>query len=173
MTSTLSRYIAWRVLKGIGLAFLIVTAIIALVDYVEASRNLGADTDLSSLSLLTLTAYRVPKLIEETIPFVVLFGVMGALASMNRRSELTVIRASGQSAWRFLRPALFVTGLLGVAWSLLLNPLASSLMSTYETRITSYSGIIEAEDIWLREGSTTSQRVIQAGSLDIKPSTTQ
>jgi len=36
--ATLSRYIAGRTLRGIGVALLIVTAIIALVDYVEASR---------------------------------------------------------------------------------------------------------------------------------------
>jgi len=107
--ATLPRYIAGRTLRGILLAFLIVTAIIALVDYVEASRNIGTDADLSPLELLILTGLKIPKLIEQTIPFVVLFGVMGALSGMNRRSELTVMRAAGVSAWRFLRPALIVT----------------------------------------------------------------
>ena len=78
--ATLSRYITGRILRGIFIAFLIVTSIIALVDYVEASRNIGADGDLTPLQLLTLTGLKVPKLIEQTIPFVVLFGVMGALS---------------------------------------------------------------------------------------------
>jgi len=39
---TLPRYIAGRTLRGIGLAFLIVTAIITLVDFVESSRTLGS-----------------------------------------------------------------------------------------------------------------------------------
>jgi len=101
MPTTLSRYIASRTLRGIGLAFLIVTAIITLVDFVEGSRNLGADTDISPLQLLALTLFKVPKLIEQTIPFVVLFGVMAALYGMNRRSELIVMRAAGLSAWRW------------------------------------------------------------------------
>ena len=61
--ATLSRYIAGRTLHGILLAFLIVTAIIALVDYVEASRNIGADGDVSPLQLLILTGLKIPKLI--------------------------------------------------------------------------------------------------------------
>jgi len=165
--ATLSRYITGRVFRGILLAFLIVTAIIALVDYVEASRNIGADADLSPLQLLTLTGLKIPKLIEQTIPFVVLFGVMGALSGMNKRSELTVMRAAGLSAWRFLRPALILTAIIGVIWSTVVNPLSSIMMGEYDARAAAVLGSAQTEEIWLREGSDTAQRVIQAKSLDL------
>jgi len=165
--ATLSRYIAGRTLRGIGIAFLIVISIIALVDYVEASRNIGVEADLSPLQLLTLTALKIPKLIEQTIPVVVLFGVMGALAGMNKRSELTVMRAAGLSAWRFLRPALFVTGFIGILWATVINPLSSQMMGVYDARTTEALGGQTSEEIWMREGSMTSQRVIQAESMDL------
>ncbi|WP_427451627.1 LptF/LptG family permease [Litorimonas sp. WD9-15] len=163
--ATLSRYIAGRTLRGIGLAFLIVTAIITLVDFVEGSRNIGADVDVGLFDLLGLTFLKVPKLIEQTIPFVVLFGVMGALFGMNRRSELIVMRASGLSAWRFLRPALIVSAVLGILWATVGNPVASDLMSRYETRSTELTGGASAQEIWLREGSDSAQRIIQAKVL--------
>jgi len=165
--ATLSRYIAGHTLRAIALAFLIVTAIITLVDYVESSRNIGAEADLSPLQLLGLTFLRVPKLIEQTIPFVVLFGVMGAFATMNRRSELTVMRAAGLSAWWFLRPALMVTACLGIAWSTLLNPLASSMSGEYDSLSAELLGKAPAENIWLREGTEEVQRVIKAKKLDL------
>ena len=165
--ATLSRYIAGRILRGIGIAFLIVTTIIALVDYVEASRNIGVDVDLSPVQILTLTLLKTPKLIEQTIPFVVLFGVMGALAGMNKRSELTVMRAAGLSAWRFLRPALFVTAAIGVIWATVINPLSSQMMGTYDARIAEILGKTKTDEVWLREGSATAQRVIQAEELDL------
>jgi len=90
--ATLSRYIAGRTLRGIGVALLVVTAIIALVDYVEASRNIGTEADISPVQLLTLTFLKTPKLIEQTIPFVVLFGVMGALAGSACRNRLSDYR---------------------------------------------------------------------------------
>ncbi len=163
----LSRYIAGRMLRGIGLAFLIVTAIITLVDYVEGSRNIGSDADLSSLQMLGLTTLKIPMLIEQTIPFVVLFGVMGALTGMNRRSELTVMRAAGLSAWQFLRPAVIVAALIGALWSTVVNPLSSRMMGQYETRSSALLGSVQTSKIWLREGSNSAQRVIQANSLDI------
>ena len=165
--ATLSRYITGRILRGIFVAFLIVTSIIALVDYVEASRNIGVDGDLTPFQLLTLTGLKIPKLIEQTIPFVVLFGVMGALSGMNKRSELTVMRAAGLSAWRFLRPALVVTAIIGVFWSTVINPLSTVMMGEYDARAAEVLGGVNSNEVWLREGSDTSQRVIQAQSLDI------
>jgi lipopolysaccharide export system permease protein len=165
--ATLGRYIAGRTLRGIGLAFLIVTAIITLVDYVEGSRNIGTEADLSPLQMLGLTVLKVPKLIEQTVPFVILFGVMGALAGMNRRSELTVMRAAGLSAWRFLRPAVIVAATIGVLWSTVVNPIASRMVGEYETRSSQLVGSTQTNEVWLREGTDTAQRVIQADSLDI------
>ena len=165
--ATLSRYIAGRILRGITIAFLIVTTIIALIDYVEESRNIGVDEDLSMVQVLTLTALKIPKLIEQTIPFVILFGVMGALAGMNKRSELTVMRAAGLSAWRFLRPAVIVTGLVGVLWSSAINPLSSRMMGIYDARTTEILGSQSNDEIWLREGSSSSQRVIQAKAMNL------
>ncbi len=98
MFSMLNRYIAKRIIKGLLLAFMVVTSIIMLVDFVEGTRNIGWDQEIGSGTLFLMTLLKAPKLIEQTIPFVVLFGVMGTLYSLNRRSELIVLRASGLSA---------------------------------------------------------------------------
>ena len=163
--TTVSRYVAMRTLRGIGLALIIVTAIIMLVDFVEGSRNIGSDVDISFFELLSLTVLKVPKLIEQTIPFIVLFGVMGALYGMNRRSELIVMRASGLSAWRFLRPALIVSATIGILWSTVGNPLATNLMTKYETKSADLTGEFQSDDIWLRDGSDSFQRIIHARSI--------
>ncbi len=166
----LSRYIAWRAFKGILMAFVIVTSIIMLVDFVESNRDIGADANLNTGQVLLLTALKTPQLIEQTIPFVVLFGIMGALYGMNRRSELIVMRASGLSAWRFLRPAVFVVLVLGILWSVIFNPLATSAMRGYETLKTSYLGEANAqsqETIWLRDGTEFEQTVIYAPQVDL------
>ncbi len=170
---TLSRYIAGRTLRGIGLAFLVVTAIITLVDFVESSRNLGTDADFSPLQLLQLTLLKVPKLIEQTIPFVVLFGVMGALYGMNRRSELIVMRAAGLSAWRFLRPAVAVTATLGILWAALFNPFASKLMSQYDARTAAALGgeTTDSDVVWLREGTPDLKRIWRADAMELSTRT--
>jgi len=170
MMKVMNRYIALKTLKGILIAFLIVTSIIMLVDFVEASRNIGSDADLNAGQVFVLTVLRAPQLIEQTIPFVVLFGVMGALYGMNRRSELIVMRASGLSAWRFLRPALVLVFLLGLLWALAFNPLSSTATGAYENMKAGFLGQSEQskeKPIWLRDGSEFEQTVIYAPSFNL------
>lgn len=174
-----SRYIAHRVFRSIVLAFIIVTAIIMLVDFVEATRNFGDDGGFSLLQLAGLTILKVPQLIEETIPFVVLFGVMGALYGLNKRSELVVLRASGLSAWRFLWPAVMVSAAIGLIWAALFNPLAARSMAKYQDILVEASqaqsqdepaaSTVQNEDVWLREGSESQQVVIHGKLFQNEP----
>ena len=95
---------------------------------------------------------------------------MGALYGMNRRSELIVLRASGLSAWRFLRPAILVVFLMGVLWTVLFNPLAGQAMQKYEELKNDFSGaeqVTEGEEIWLREGTEFEQTVIYAADFNL------
>lgn len=170
MISTLNKYIASRIFFGILTAFIVITGIIMLVDFVETSRDIGADYNLSMFALLTITGLHIPQLIEQTIPFAVLFGVMGALFGLNKRSELIVLRASGLSAWRFLRPAIAVTAILGIVWAIAFNPLAAMSAHNYDkliSRATGGTNSFKTEDIWLREGSSSGQLVIHAKLANI------
>ena len=174
MPRRLFTYVLGRVALSLFVAFLVVTSIIMLVDFVEANRDLGSDTDASSLQLLYLTALKTPSLIEQTIPFVVLFGMMGAINGMNRRSELIVMRASGQSAWAIIRPALWVAAVLGILWAVALNPLASRLYDQFEVKAGEWLGEgprLFDTDIWLREGREGEQIVVRAESLDLNSRT--
>lgn len=172
MPRTLFLYIMGRVARALGVAFLVVTSIIMLVDFVEANRDLSAEANISSLQLLTLTILKTPSLIEQTIPFVVLFGMMGAIHGMNRRSELIVMRASGQSAWSIVRPALWLAALFGLGWTLIFNPMAAQMYDRFESQTEQWvgdsaDGSLIGGNIWLREGLGARQVVIRASSLDL------
>ena len=151
------------------MAFLIVTSIILLVDFVETTRNIGQDFDISNAQLLQLTLLKAPSLIEQTIPFVVMFGVMSAFFGLNKRSELIVLRASGMSAWNFLSPAIGVTFILGIVWATCFNPLAAKSLSHYENKVSQLDDSIKPNStIWLREVSGPSQTLIKAREYDSK-----
>ncbi len=171
----LSQYIARRVFRSIVIALISVTSIIMLVDFVENSRDIGADAHIGMGPIFVLTLLKTPSLIEQTIPFVVLFGVMGALFALNKRSELVVFRASGLSAWHFLTPALLVTGVIGCIWSLGVNPLATKAMQKHDALINTYIAGLERpadnDPIWLREGTEFEQNVIYAPRYDLMSKT--
>lgn len=173
---TLFLYIMAQILIGIALAFIIIIGIIFLVDFVELSRSMAGNDNVGWLDISTLTLLKAPSLIEDTLPFIVLFGSMAALNKLNKRSELIILRAAGLSAWRFLTPAIFVTFTLGLLWALLLNPLAAQSASLFDDIKSSFGNdtqsvrmetYAEMDNIWLREGGDHHRNVIYAKTADI------
>jgi lipopolysaccharide export system permease protein len=107
---TLRRYVAKRFLVSIIATFLVCAVLIFMIDMVELLR-LSRRTSVSMLSLVWIIA---------------------ALLSLNRRSELIVMRAGGMSVWQFLRPGMTVSLVLGVLAVTIYNPLAATARSQSE-----------------------------------------
>ncbi|MEL6437137.1 MAG: LptF/LptG family permease, partial [Pseudomonadota bacterium] len=125
MTSTLSRYVFFRTLKN-TLFFLIgVGAIALLIDFTEFSNRTGSLPDYSATGALLVSAMRVPLIIQIAVPFIMLFATVATLIGLNRKYELVIARASGVSAWAFLRPTWLCALLIGLVFVLVINPLAA------------------------------------------------
>jgi len=111
---------------------------------------------------------RLPAFTEILLSFAVLVGGIGALLSLNRKSELIVMRAGGMSVWQFLRPGLVVALVLGIAAVALYNPLAAAARSEAERLIAEAFGgeasllASSGEGSWLRQDGVDGQSVMNA-----------
>lgn len=128
MPRTLALYFFSRYMKTTAWFFVGVASIIFLVDF---SENTGRTVGLAGFNVpgvILLTLARLPLILQQTVPFVVLFSSMIALISLNRKYELVVTRAAGISVWQFMVPftgGAFLIGLLAIT---VLNPLAAAGM---------------------------------------------
>ncbi len=163
----LERYILTRTLGSVGAALVVISAMILLVQFVDISRTMGVRADVSASEVFGLTLLKSPGVIELLLPFVFLFGGIGAFVGLNRRSELVAMRAAGVSAWRFISPAAiaaFIGGILAVA---VINPISSTLSARFDADrakiMANYLGDAP-KDIWLRQGDDHTQMVIHAAS---------
>lgn len=169
----LSRYIFSQCLIGVTGSAMIVAGVILLIDFVETSRDIGTRVGISALQALHLSLLKAPLLIQETLPFIVLFGVLFTFFRLNRRSELIVMRASGHSAWRILAPVVVLAGLIGAASTLALNPLGAASNARFESIREALfdgngrsSGADQGGPIWLRETTASGFTLITADELD-------
>ncbi len=129
---TLRRYVAKRFLLSILGAFAVCGVLIFMIDMIELLRLSRRASDLSVGALLWMALLRLPAYTEILLAFAVLVGSIGALLSLNRKSELIVMRAGGMSVWQFLRPGVMVSLVLGVLAVTLYNPLAAAARSEAE-----------------------------------------
>jgi len=166
----LNRYMLTQTLSGLGLALLTITTVIVLVDFVEQSRAIGTRVDVSTLDLLGLTLLKTPLLLETTLPFIFLFGILTSLFRLNRRSELIVMRASGMSAWRILTAPMLFAVVAGVIGATALNPLAAAGNAEFQRRRDALMNVRQTpgveEPVWLRETTADGFTVISAMALE-------
>jgi lipopolysaccharide export system permease protein len=170
----LQLYVLTRTLVGVGAALAVVASVIMLVDFVDISRTVSGRTDVGFPQIAELVLLKSPSVVLLLLPFVFLFGAMGAFVALNRRSELIAMRAAGVSAWRFLFPAAaaaFVVGVLAVA---VFNPSAAALNGRFEDRravLTGGDSPASTGEIWLRQGAPGGQIVIHANARDTRHGT--
>jgi lipopolysaccharide export system permease protein len=166
----IERYVLVQQARSLGIALGVIAALIMLIDFVEISRGVGSDVDLSGARIFGLMLLKSPQVIIQLLPFVFLFGTLAAFVGLNRRSELIAMRAAGVSAWRFVLPAAGAALLFGVVTVIALGPLAASadgLFQRERTRLSGSAAGVEAPPtVWIREGDDTRQMVIRAERQD-------
>ncbi|MDE3873687.1 LPS export ABC transporter permease LptG [Sinorhizobium meliloti] len=123
--NTLGRYFFKRYARTTFWFLVGIFALIFIIDFSELTSRMSNLPHYTVSGALLMTTFRIPTILQQTVPFVALFAAMAALISLNRRYELVVTRAAGISVWQFLRP--FVVGalLFGVLAVVVINPLAA------------------------------------------------
>ena len=102
LTITLSRYIARQFVAAISAAWLALSLLVAMFDFIELLRR-SASKPFATFDLVgEIALLRVPFIMIQILPFAVLLGGLLCFWRLTRTSELVVARAAGVSAWEFL-----------------------------------------------------------------------
>lgn len=161
------QFLVWWISVVVG-----ITVLIALIDTVENLRRTASSADISLLGVLVMTAFKLPHLAQEAIPFTVLFGGMMAFWRLNRHNEFVVARSAGISAWEFLLPILLLSLLIGIVKITVYSPFASAMMLRYEQLETQHDkgksslAAISGEGLWLRQNTGDGHYVLHAAAID-------
>ncbi len=164
---TLRRYVAKRFLISIVGAFVVCACLILMIDLIELLRLTRRAQDLSVATLIWIGLLRLPAFTELLLGFAVLVGSITALLSLNRKSEITVMRSAGMSVWQFLRPGIVVTLLFGIFAVVAFNPLAASARFEAERLVADLFGVDagllgKGEGSWLRQDGPDGESVLNA-----------
>lgn len=171
LSATLSAYLARHISFWLFSVFGGVTGVALLFDTVELLRRSSGKTDIGLLLILQMSAFKLPNLVEQMLPFCVLLGATLAFWRLARANELVVTRAAGISVWQILAPATAIALLVGVIQVALFNPLASVMLSKFEQlesrhlkRSVSLLSVSKT-GLWLRQSDPNGQSVIHATSV--------
>ena len=156
MGRTLQAYFFFRTLRMIVFFALGIAAVAYLIDFTELSNRTSGLPQYSVGTALTLSAMRVPFILQIALPFIVLFATMTTLMLLNRKYELVVARSAGVSAWQFLFPVWLAALVVGVFAVTVMNPLATHGYSRAEAiegqwRSRPSKSLLSQDQPWLRQ----------------------
>lgn len=106
MYKILDRYIIKSFIASIFYGLLAFTALFVIIDLMEKLDNF-IDNNLTAFMILEYYMVFIPDIIKLMIPVAVLFGGLFTAGKMSNNNELTAIKSSGISIYRFMMP--FIT----------------------------------------------------------------
>jgi lipopolysaccharide export system permease protein len=166
----LRRYLGARFTLAVLGTFVLCALLIFMIDIVELLRQAGKFGRVPSGQIAWMAILRLPAYTEMLLPFCVLVGSIATLLMLNRKSELTVMRAAGMSAFQFVRPGLTVAFIFGVFSVTVYNPLAAWARGESERLFAEAFGremtVLRSEGngAWLRQEGADGASVLHAGA---------
>ncbi len=163
----LDLYFARRFLWSFLLVGSVFFGIVFLIDLVEQLRKFDTEA-VGIVEGTELALLNIPSSLYRMLPLLITLTTITLFLSLSRTSEMVVTRASGRSAIRSLVAPTLTAFMIGVLGVMAINPIVAATTKQYEVVAGRYSNSggsissVSAEGLWLRQGSSDGQVVIQA-----------
>ena len=167
----LHAYLSRSFLFWLFSVFITLAGLFEIFDLVELLRRSSGKEGLTFPVVLQMNLLKLPHLIQDIFPFIILFGALICFWRLAKSSELVVIRAAGISAWQILLPALVIAFLVGVLQITAYSSLAASLRSKFEALEAKHLTTQQSEltlsktGLWLRQSHQEGQAVIHSSRI--------
>ncbi len=160
-------------LKYIFYNFLIISVFILFINIIEISRLVKTD-NYNFLNYLYLTFLKLPSILNQSLPFIVIIGISFLLRNLINNNELISMRNIGFSIFDIFLPIGFSVFLFGLFFLLIVNPISTISSNKYEELINKkennlYSIKITNNEMWIKnEIDKNSQSFINIKKMDLK-----
>ena len=133
--------------------------------------NFFKDLDNQVYIPLLLTSLKVPSLLHEMLPFIVLISGIWFFLKIRKNDEITAMKISGMSNFSVIIVPSVVAILLGIFFIGAVNPVTSVLSKKYEIikstheKDKDYLAAITKNGIWIKEKNNEKNNIIRAEKL--------
>ncbi len=169
--TVIARYFARQYLGWLFGVLGVFVFLIGVFDIIELLRRSSGKQDVTLGLVLQMSALKMPLLIHDLAPFVVLISAMLAFWRMAKANELVIGRAAGLSPWQIIGPVISSALIAGIVQVCLLNPLAARLNAQFERIETEYLRrqdsqlALAASGFWLRQFGQDEIVVMHGGNV--------
>jgi len=171
MFKSINRYIIKEFLKSLLVVFCVMLSIILLITLLEEFNYFKSKQDLKFIHFIIFTFLKIPNLLFNLFPFIVLFSGIVFYLKIYNYNEVISLRVMGYSNIQIiLIPALtcFVMGYLII---FLIVPFTSSMLKYYEELKSDYDQtknlvFVNETGIWIIDKNENDKNIIRIDKID-------
>jgi len=171
MFKSINRYIIKEFLKSLLVVLCVMFSIVLLITLLEEFNYFKTKQDLKFIQFIIFTFLKIPNLLFNLFPFIVLFSGIVFYLKIYNFNEVISLRVMGYSNIQIiLIPALtcFVTGYLIV---FLIVPFTSSMLKYYEEIKSEYDQtknlvVVNETGIWIIDKNENDKNIIRIEKID-------
>ena len=140
--------------KYILLNLFIVSIFIFFLNFIEISRILETENN-NFLIYLKLSMLKIPTILDDIIPFVIIIGITFLFRNLINNNELISLRNIGLSIFDIFIPIALCVFIIGLIFLLLINPISSNFENKFQNivnkkDINNYSIKISNNEMWIK-----------------------
>jgi lipopolysaccharide export system permease protein len=163
----IDKYLIKQFLLTILFALLTFLAIFILVDLMEHIDEF-IDNDMSLLIILKYYAVFLPQMIRYMTPISVLLAALFVTGKLSDLNEVTALKASGMSLYRYMAPFIITTifiSLFSVYFGGFVSPIANKIKVGIEREYMKFGTIRSGNNIFFQDTPT---RIVTIASFNVK-----
>lgn len=155
-------------IAGIGIGLIVIAG---LFDMVELFRRSTGKEGITPATVILMTALKLPVLIQQLLPFIILFSGLISFSKLTKAREFIIARSVGISVWQILLFPFIISLAVGVILISAFNPIAAKMYQQYETLDSKLLSLkkstieVSATGIWLRDQVQDQSFILNAAAV--------
>ena len=166
MLKSINRYIIIEYIKSLFVVIAVMLSIILLINLLDEFNFFKSKKDLKFIFFLIFTILKIPNLLINLFPFIVLFGGIVFYLKIYNHNEVISLRVMGYSNIQIILIPALTSFIIGYIIVFLIVPFSSSMLRYYESLRSEYNEtknlvFVNETGIWILDKNEKEKNIIR------------
>jgi lipopolysaccharide export system permease protein len=166
MLKSINRYIINEYIKSLFVVIAVMLSIILLINLLDEFNFFKSKKDLKFIFFIIFTILKIPNLLVNLFPFIVLFGGIVFYLKIYNHNEVISLRVMGYSNIQIILIPALTSFIIGYIIVFLIVPFSSSMLRYYENLRSEYNEtknlvFVNETGIWILDKNEKEKNIIR------------
>ena len=166
MLKSINRYIINEYIKSLFVVIAVMLSIILLINLLDEFNFFKTKKDLKFIFFIIFTILKIPNLLINLFPFIVLFGGIVFYLKIYNHNEVISLRVMGYSNIQIILIPALTSFIIGYIIVFFIVPFSSSMLKYYESLRSEYNDtknlvFVNETGIWILDKSEKEKNIIR------------